>query len=66
MNRLLLLLAAAVAAAAVLGGGLLPAVGGVFGAWRLVGTGWRLWQLAGSGAFHAVAGQKDVLRSASC
>lgn len=62
MNRRAVLLAAAACIAAVtLGGGLFPAVG-VFGTWRLASTGWRLWQLAGSGEFHPVGRNKDVLR----
>ncbi|PRW20529.1 tyrosine-specific transport -like [Chlorella sorokiniana] len=60
-RRALLFAAAACVAAMTLGGGLFPAVG-VFGTWRLASTGWRLWQLAGSGQFHAVGRNKDVLR----
>lgn len=63
--RALLLAAAACIAAMTLGGGLFPAVG-VIGTWRLASTGWRLWQLAGSGEFHPVGRNKDVLRCRRC
>lgn len=63
MNSGLLLAVGAALAAILAVSAVLPAVGGLMGAWRLASVGWRVAAMLGSGHFSPVEGAGgDVLK----